>query len=278
MRRSVRPVRTPATQTAQAPVPQASVSPEPRSQVRWRTVSRLRTSMNSTLVRLGKRGSVSICGPTPRTSSSVALVDERDAVGVAHRDAGDGERAAGDFERRVDRRIAGERRGNLAAGEDRLAHVDADALDLAGAEFEVERGTACRRRRSAAGRGGDAVVVDVLGDAADAVAAHFGLGAVGVEHPHLGVGAVDGADQDQAVGADAEVAIGDRAGEGRGVGGNRLAEAIDVDVVVAGAVHFGEEHGGMLDASCWILGRQCGSGQWAVGSGTVRLPGTEYKS
>ena len=30
----MRPVSTPATQTAQAPVPQASVMPEPRSQVR----------------------------------------------------------------------------------------------------------------------------------------------------------------------------------------------------------------------------------------------------
>ena len=91
--------------------------------------------------------------------------------------------------------------------------------------------------------GRQAVVVDELGDAADAVAAHLRLAAVGVEHAHLRVGDLGGADEDEAVAADAEVPVADAPGELGGVGGRRLADAIDVDVVVADAVHLVESHG-----------------------------------
>lgn len=85
------------------------------------------------------------------------------------------------------------------------------------------------------------MVVGEFGDAADSVAAHFGFGAVGVEHSHADVGEVGGEDEDEAVGADAEVAVGDFLGEGGGVG-YFFGEAVDVDVVVADAVHLGETH------------------------------------
>ena len=93
------------------------------------------------------------------------------------------------------------------------------------------------------GLASQAVVVDVLGDATDAVAAHLRLGAVGIEHLHPGVGRLGGEDEDQAVAADAEVAIAHAAGEFGRVGWGGLGEAIDVDVVVSGPVHLGEAHG-----------------------------------
>src|SRR5262249_29094262 len=66
--------------------------------------------------------------------------------------------------------------------------------------------------------------------------------AVGVEHAHTGVGLVGGANQDEAVGADAEVAVADgaaqtRRGVRRGGGG-----ANDVKVVVGTTVKLCEEH------------------------------------
>ena len=90
----------------------------------------------------------------------------------------------------------------------------------------------------------DAVVVDVLGDAADAVAAHLGGRAVGVEHPHLGVGPLRW-------GRSGSGRRRRRRSGGRTCGGparecsvgHGFGEAIDVDVVVAGAVHLGEVHG-----------------------------------
>ena len=78
-------------------------------------------------------------------------------------------------------------------------------------DFEVEREDAAAGLDRQLLLGGDAVVVDVLGDAADAVAAHLAFGAVGVEHPHPGIGPLGGHDQDQAVAADAEVAVADGA-------------------------------------------------------------------
>ena len=48
------PLSTPATHTAQAPVPQASVMPLPRSQVRIVTSPAERTSTKWTLIRFGK--------------------------------------------------------------------------------------------------------------------------------------------------------------------------------------------------------------------------------
>src|SRR5262249_35867644 len=89
---------------------------------------------------------------------------------------------------------------------------------------------------------GDAVVVDVLGDAAHAVAAHLRLAAVGVEHAHAGVAALGPADEDEPAGADAEVPVADRAAQRGGILRQRLAKAVDVDVVVAAALHFHEAH------------------------------------
>ena len=55
----------------------------------------------------------------------------------------------------------------------------------------------------------DAVIVDELGHAANAVAAHLRFAAVGVEHAHAGVGRSDGTDQDQPIAADAEMPVAD---------------------------------------------------------------------
>ena len=105
-----------------------------------------------------------------------------------------------------------------------------------------------KRQHPAAGFQGDcwfandAAVVDVSGDAADAVAAHLGLAAVGVEDPHPRVGFLRWTDQDQPVSPDAEMPIADRSAERRRIARRRSAEAIDVDIVVAAALHFGETH------------------------------------
>src|SRR5207253_2443422 len=82
------------------------------------------------------------------------------------------------WQQHVDRRSAGELRGDALAREDRLAHVDAHLADLAGIDLHLQR------EHAAAGLDlqhrllHDAVIVDILGQAADAVAAHLGFAAV----------------------------------------------------------------------------------------------------
>ena len=68
-------LRMAATATAQAPVPQASVSPAPRSHTRMRRFWESMTLTNSVLMRAGNRGWFSKAGPIFsksrfRTSSS----------------------------------------------------------------------------------------------------------------------------------------------------------------------------------------------------------------
>src|SRR5205823_946986 len=87
----------------------------------------------------------------------------------------------------------------------------------------------------------EAVVIRIFGHAANAVAAHFAFQAVGVEHAHADVGLLRRHDEDQAVAADAGVAIGNQRSNARGIR-HFLVKAIDVDVVVADAVHLGELH------------------------------------
>ena len=59
----------PATTAAQAPVPQASVSPAPRSYTRSRMPERSTTCMKPAFTRCGKRGWCSISGPCSATGA-----------------------------------------------------------------------------------------------------------------------------------------------------------------------------------------------------------------
>ena len=80
---------------------------------------------------------------------------------------------------------------------------------------------------------GNAVVKQVLGHAADAVAAHPALAAVQVEHAHLGVGLVTGADQDDPIAAHAVVPVAEVDGQELRRGNLvLLIEQVDVDIVV----------------------------------------------
>src|SRR5438128_5983318 len=82
-------------------------------------------------------------------------------------------------------------------------------------------------------------------DTADTVATHFAFRAVGIKHPHAHVGLAGsrwGKNEDQSIAADAKVAVGNLRSSLRGVR-NGFGETVDVDVVVADAVHLGELHG-----------------------------------
>ena len=74
--RAHRPFSTAATTAAQAPVPQAMVSPEPRSKQRMRSVVRLTTRTNSAFTRSGNSGAFSNFGPmSSRSSASTRSVN-----------------------------------------------------------------------------------------------------------------------------------------------------------------------------------------------------------
>src|SRR5262249_5614987 len=141
------------------------------------------------------------------------VVREDDRVRVAHRYARELEGAAARRDRLAQhaRRAAGQDR-DLVARQPGTAHVDGHAANQAALDvqraLEHARAGLDAQARAAHGRVG---VVQELGDAADAVAAHLGLAAVRVEHAHARVRDLAGQDRQHAFAADAEAAIAERA-------------------------------------------------------------------
>src|SRR6516164_1923724 len=97
------------------------------------------------------------------------------------------------IQRGIGRRITGKSSWNPTGLENRLTHVDRGLANTSIGQFQIDfensaPGLNLKRRLS-----DQAVVMDVLGYAAKAIAAHLGLAAVGVEHAHAGVGSFSGA-------------------------------------------------------------------------------------
>ena len=170
-------------------------------------------------------------------------------MGVAHADAGDVELVVGGADAvEQDRPGRGRADGDLVGLQVGRAHGDADLLDRAAglaqlAEFGVQHARAGFDRETSVG-GGDAGALDqIFGEAAEAVAAHLAVGAVGVDDGHPRGGRFGVFNQQDAVGADAEVAVADF---GRGGGPVELeafserAAGVDQDEIVARALDFEE--------------------------------------
>jgi hypothetical protein len=130
---------------------------------------------------------------------------------------------------------------NLGQREDWLAHVDGHPPHLAFGRFQ------CQRQHAAAGFDahgvvpGQAMIERIFCDTADAVAAHLPFRSIGVEHAHPHIRLVRGEDENQAVAADAKMAIGNRDGGSHRIL-DRLIKAVDVNIVVADSMHFREAH------------------------------------
>ena len=142
--------------------------------------------------------------------------------------------------------------GDLPAVEDGGAHVDPDRADLPvlGEHGGLE----------VAGQGVDgedlpvheALVVGVLGDASDPVAAHLGLAAVGVDDAHGYVGALSGHDVQHAVRSDAEVAVAHHLAPA-GVDDDPSLRPVYEDEVVAETLVLPEPHLRSLSGMIWCL-------------------------
>ena len=80
-------------------------------------------------------------------------------------------------------------------------------------------------------------LIEQFPDAADAIAAHLSLAAVGIEHPHLPVRDPAPLDEDDPVAADGKMAVGEPDRELPRVF-DRFVETVEIDIVVADAVQL----------------------------------------
>ena len=172
------------------------------------------------------------------------VVDEDDAVRVAHRHTGHPVGLAGDLERALDHLAVGSD-GDRATLPDRQAHVDRDPHDPPVRHLGVDGlharvGLDAERRRPQ-----EPPVVDELREATNAVATHLCPAAVGVvdDHSAVGVSVARRQDEDEPVRTDPTSTVAETGRERGGVAGESLAR-VDVDEVVRGPVEFGEAERG----------------------------------
>ena len=173
------------------------------------------------------------------------LLYEGYGVGIAHGYEAEGQVVAVHREWVSQHRrgqFLGQGHWNLGGRQDRSAHGHSragDAPPVVGGGYRADAGQRLNGQ-PVVRRGGDIALDGVLGEAADAVAAHLALRAVGVEHHHLEVSHVGVGDENQPIAADAEMPVAHLA---RKLGPVMLPVAgVNVYVVVARAFHLGKLH------------------------------------
>ena len=112
-------------------------------------------------------------------------------------------------------------------------------MDAAVAGFERHREHAGPRLDPQLVAAADPVIVDILREATDTVAAHFHLAAVGIVDLHLEVGDFRRVDRKELIRADTKAAIAQAAGNLTQVRDLSL-QAIDKNKIVPAAVHLGK--------------------------------------
>ena len=169
------------------------------------------------------------------------LVKENHPVRVAHRNRCDFKPTPQGRDRRpLDDALPQQARHSLAI-KNRRAHIDADALCPPVFNGQVQRlhaGIGFQRHHRLIRH---APVVDIFPDAPAGVAAHRPARTVCIVHHHAEIRLVARRDQHQPVAADPKVPVAEAARQ-RGRVVHPLLKRIDIDVIVAKPLHFGEFH------------------------------------
>src|SRR6266508_2662875 len=176
-----------------------------------------------------------------RDRKGLRVIHEHDTVRITHRDRGDLECSPVDHERFAQHPSWRTLHRNLSPFQAWLTHLHTDLVHDRTARKQLQLQHTRQGLDLDSGVLRHAVVVHILGQATNAVAAHLRLTAVGVEHAHAEIGLGRGKNQNQAIGADAKMSVTDRPRHlCRMV--DLLLEAIHIDVVIPYAVHFGKFH------------------------------------
>ncbi len=178
--------RMPVAAAAQAPVPQAWVSPTPRSNTRRRTCPRPMISRKPTFTRRAKRGCDSSAGPMVATGAVATLAHIDDRMRIAHRRDGELHAPCG---RSMWKRGPAWPAASKAtdAGENAGSPMSTATVPGAPSSAAMTPGGALQLQVAVAGQ---AALAQQLGQAAHAIAALLHLAAVGVEDAVVGQRAV----------------------------------------------------------------------------------------
>ena len=169
------------------------------------------------------------------------LVDPDHGMGIAHGDAGHRPVLPGHIDLLSDHLVSQPHHGNLSRCCGGSAHINTHTGHLAPFHGEVQVLQPRLGLDDQVGLVSQPLVIDELGNAPDAVAAHGTLRAVCVVHSHPEIRHIRGIDGNQAVRSDALVAVAVLEGKTAGILHGSLG-TVHIDVVVAAAVHLGKFH------------------------------------
>ena len=127
-------------------------------------------------------------------------------------------------------------RGNYAG----RTHIHGDAGNLPIQQIQNQRFDACQRLYFHGIFPADAIVIDELAEAANAVAAHFRFAAIAVKDAHPRIRAIGGQGQDEAVAANAKAPVGQAPRQKVQTVRQGLMKTVYDDKVVSYAMHLGE--------------------------------------
>ena len=151
--------------------------------------------------------------------------------------------------------LSGTQHRDALRREDGLSHVHADRDDGASLHMELQSLFPRQRLYGQFGLVRQPLVIEKFPHTANSVAAHLSLGAICVIHFHPEICSLGGADTDEPIGPHAKVAVRHAPRQSRQVSGTAL-RAVQIDVIVPQAVHFGEFHRSAPPSYSIVFGRR----------------------
>ena len=133
---------------------------------------------------LRKEGVVLIAGADPLEIKPGHAGGEKDAVGVSHRDTGEGAGCSCQQSGRIDCPFSRQFHRNQRRLEDRRSHIDLHRRNNAVLNGQAQRFDSAERLKGDHILTDSPTLIEVFADASGRIAAHLSLAAVGVEHPH----------------------------------------------------------------------------------------------
>ena len=158
-------------------------------------------------------------------------------MGIAHRYTGDLPLTIPNGDRCFHNLVAGQLDRNLLRCQHRLSHIHRDRFGFAVTHRQLQRFDTAQRIDSHGFAMHPTTVVQIFAHATDTVAAHLAFAAIQIEDAHLRVRHLRRVDQNHAVAADTGMEFGQPHTQRFGIA-YRLIKAIEINVIIATALHF----------------------------------------
>ena len=179
-------------------------------------------------------------------SKRIHVIYKNNAMRISHGNTGQRIVLAANLRRERNNTLSRQPHRNTGRFENRLAHIHFNGTNKAVLYLQTERLDTAECINPQRFLFGNAAFIDIAADTADSVPAHHGAGTIRVVQIHHGVSVFCGADQDQSIGTDSEMTVAQPSGQRGRIRGNRFFKTIDINIIIADAMHLCELQGSLF--------------------------------